>query len=275
MIDFESAWMKSNPVLALRAMASSSAARGLVHAPEAQVAVAHAHDPLGRRLLVTDRVAIRMAARPFAERALPLAGRRRDHSGGQPRERAAAARRAIGREREQRVQPDARGEVLGADVPEPVQLAAEQEPLLQRVEVPRLRAGGEPLDGGLRVRVVVAATLHGLELRRPEDARGHLGRESDEIVGMRLADGVHLAAGMELLGGEGADRLEQRIALARAHHAHEALLDERVELVERAVALVLAVADLLHRLERPAFVEDGDAAQQPLLRSRRGASSSS
>ena len=32
------------------------------------------------------------------------------------------------------------------------------------------------------------------------------------------------------------------------------------------MALVLAVADLLHRLERPAFVEDGEPAQQPLLR---------
>ena len=32
------------------------------------------------------------------------------------------------------------------------------------------------------------------------------------------------------------------------------------------MALVLAVADLLHRLERPAFVEDREPAQQPLLR---------
>src|SRR5206468_691403 len=41
--------------------------------------------------------------------------------------------------------------------------------------------------------------------------------------------------------------------------------DQRVELVERAVTLALAVADLLHRLERPALVEDRDTAQEPLL----------
>ena len=53
---------------------------------------------------------------------------------------------------------------------------------------------------------------------------------------MGLPNGVHLAAGMELLGGEGADRLEKSIAAARAHDAHEPLLDERVTLVERRAA---------------------------------------
>ena len=72
---------------------------------------------------------------------------------------------------------------------------------------------------------------------------------------MRMPGGSHLATRVELFRREGADRLEQRIALARAHHADEALLDERVEFVERAVTLVIAVADLLHRFECPAFVE--------------------
>ena len=80
---------------------------------------------------------------------------------------------------------------------------------------------------------------------------------------------------MELLGGEGADRLEQRVALARAGDAHEALLDERREVVDGAPAIVVVVADALERLERPALVEDRQAAQQPLLVGRRAASSSS
>ena len=170
------------------------------------------------------------------------------------------ARRPIRREDEQCVEPDLRGEVLGADVPEPVQLAAKQESLFQRDDFSGLGAGREPLDGRLCVRVVVAATPHGFELGRAEDAPRDLGRESDEVVGMRLAGGLHLPAGMELLGREGADRLEQRIPPARADHTHEPLLDERVEFVERAVALLVAVADLLHRFERPALMEDRGAA---------------
>ena len=59
-------------------------------------------------------------------------------------------------------------------------------------------------------------------------------REGEEVVGVRVPDGVHLAACVELLGGEGADRLEQRVALARPDHAHESLLDERVELARSA-----------------------------------------
>ena len=86
------------------------------------------------------------------------------------------------------------------------------------------------------------------------------------VIRMRMPGRIHLAAGVELFGRECADRLEQRIALARAHHAHQALLDQRVEFVERAVALAVAVADLLHRFERPAFVEAREPAQQQLFR---------
>ena len=105
-----------------------------------------------------------------------------------------------------------------------------------------------------------------VELRRPEDAVGDLGRESRRSS-RRARSGSHppRPPAWSCSAAEGTDRLEQRIALARRHHAHESLLDQRVELVERAVTLGLAVADLLHRLERPAFVEDGGAAQQLLL----------
>ena len=91
------------------------------------------------------RFAVLEAAGPLAERALPLAGRGRDHAGGEPRERAAAARRPIGGERQQRVERDARGQVLAADVPEPVQVAAQQERLLERRRVAGARARGEPV----------------------------------------------------------------------------------------------------------------------------------
>jgi hypothetical protein len=98
----------------------------LRHSPKRQVAVAGAHDPLGRGFSVAHRLAIGAAAGPLAQAPLPFGGRRGDHPGGQLRERAGATRWTIGREGKQRVQRLARREMLSADVPEPVQLAAEQ-----------------------------------------------------------------------------------------------------------------------------------------------------
>jgi hypothetical protein len=52
---------------------------------------------------------------------------------------------------------------------------------------------------------------------------------------------------VELLGGESADGLEQRVATLAPDHAGEALLDQRLEMVDREMPVLVAVADLLER----------------------------
>ena len=145
--------------------------------------------------------------------------------------------------------------MLPADMPEQVQVAAQEQTLLERCFVPCASAGGEPLDGGVRVRVLVTGGAHSVELLRCAEACRHSSRELQIVVRMRMPGGRHLATRVELFRREGADSLEQRIALGRAHHPDQALLNEGVEFVERAVTLVIAVADVLHRFECPAFVE--------------------
>ena len=70
---------------------------------------------------------------------------------------------------------------------------------------------------------------------------------------------------MELLGGEGADRLQEPVAPRRRPRRAPAPSRPASRARRAPGALVGRVADLLHRLERPAFVEAGEPAQQPLL----------
>ena len=156
--------------------------------------------------------------------------------------------------------------MLPTDMPEPVQVSAQEQSLLGRGVVSCARAGGKPLDGGVRVGVLVAGGTHSLELVRVAESRRHSSGEVQVVIRMSMPGRSHLATRVELFRRERADRLEQRIPLARPHQPDEALLDERVQFVERAVALVVGVADVLHRFECPAFVEAREPSQQQLLR---------
>ena len=171
----------------------------------------------------------------------------------------------IGGERQQLLVGRARGGVLAADVPEPVLVTAQQERPFERLAVAATRARAEPGDGRVGVGVVAVRALHGLDLIRSPEVEGHSLGERDVVLRVGIPGGLHLAARVELLGGERADRLQQRVPPGVAHDAHQPLLDQRVELVQRSVALVVRVADLLHRLECPALVKAGEPPQQPLL----------
>ena len=86
-------------------------------------------------------------------------------------------------------------------------------------------------------------------------------------------DLARLAGGLEPLAGVLADRLQHPEPAALAVRLHERLVDERLELVEDALAGV--GADRLDVRERAASREDGHAPEQALLRLARGASGSS
>ena len=74
---------------------------------------------------------------------------------------------------------------------------------------------------------------------------------------MRAREVVRLAARLEPLAGEFADRLEHPEALARA--TQQALLHECLERVK------IGAGDLLGSGERAASDEDGQAREEPLL----------
>ena len=112
------------------------------------------------------------------QRALPFAGRGGDHPGGQARERAAAARRTH-RPRARAARPGSTRAVRCCPPMCQNQFKWPQSssPFSSAAVSPGARAAGEPLDGGLRVRVVVAGAPHGLELLGAADAGGDSGRE--------------------------------------------------------------------------------------------------
>ena len=113
----------------------------LRHAPGMEVAVTHEHDPFGGdrpgrrrrdRLVGGTRDSPRHRSHsPVTEQIMALV------SSASPRPRLGDGRAG---EREQRVHRDARGQVLAAHVPEPVEMAREQEPFLERRQVAGARS---------------------------------------------------------------------------------------------------------------------------------------
>jgi hypothetical protein len=89
------------------------------------------------------------------------------------------------------------------------------------------------------------------------DGQGERDRELRVVLEMPQADRVALAALVQPLGRELADRLEHDEALPAA--PEEALVDERLEHVD------LGVADGLRRVERAAAGEDAEPAKELLL----------
>ncbi len=90
-------------------------------------------------------------------------------------------------------------------------------------------------------------------------------------VQQRAVDGLALAGGRELLGGEGARRLEQAQARRLAGlHDDERLVDQRAEVVEQLpVVGGRAARHALRGLQREAAGENAEAAEHGLLGRRR------
>ena len=87
---------------------------------------------------------------------------------------------------------------------------------------------------------------------------------------MRQADDIPVAAGVELLQGELADRLqhpEARLPLSTLGLANEALVDERGERGKNVEPVAGCISGL-GRLQRPAAGEDRQPAKQRLLAGR-------
>ena len=238
----------------------------IFHPAHAQAAVGHAHDALGRDLGVASGLAVKERRAPLTQGALPFAGGRGDHAVREQREATSAAGALMLGQRQHLIERGARRQVLAGDVPVPVHVAARQQPLFERLRVTQPRAHQAPLDRGHEVGVVASSAVHAGQLRGRADVAGDASRHQLEIVRMHVALDARLAGGVQLLGGECADRLEQRIALAPAHDAHKALLHQRLEAVERERLLGFLEAHLFHRLERPTLVEARELPKQLLLR---------
>ena len=120
--------------------------------------------------------------------------------------------------------------------------------------------------GRVQVGVVAAGPPHGLDLPGRPEVHGQVAREGDEVVRRERggAPPPRRSRGAARPRTRGSSRAARSVRPG-SDHAHEPLLDQRVELVQRARTLVRPVADLLHRLEGPALVEDREPAQQPLL----------
>ena len=82
---------------------------------------------------------------------------------------------------------------------------------------------------------------------------------------MRALHRLRLAALPQRIGGERPDRFQQLIARTGVHHLHEAVVDQRAQVVGRAPSIGRGVAHYFHLRECPAVGEYRQVAQQLLF----------
>ncbi len=150
-------------------------------------------------------------------------------------------------------------------MPEPVQLATEKQSFFQRLTTALLGLCGEPVDCCQLIGIVLAHREGCRHLPLIPEGRCHACSELHEEVGVSIAHPLHLAPGMKLLSGKGANGLQQRITPALGRHTDQAFFHQRLQFIQGTDAIRLVIADLLQGFECPALVKDRAATQQLLL----------
>ena len=237
--------------------------------------VPHAHARLGQQGIIGQRARIAQSTRPFVDATFHFAGVDRHHAAGQQCERATFARRTRSGHRHQRIDRVTGREMLTADMPDPIQRAAQHESLLRSTAIARCFNGwlltlhacplGVPVNRRLHIGALAPGPLHGIELPATFDPGVDGFGDGKKHVGMRLSYAVRLSALGQRFTGERTDGFEQKIAFSGSHHAHEPFFCQRAQFVERAGALARRVAHGLHLVERPSLRKYRQTSQEALF----------
>ena len=210
---------------------------------------------------------------PFVVRALDLAEHPGRKSDGDQRPGPARAGRQTLTRCEECLGVLARADVLAADVPVHPQVAAQLHSSFAGGCVTAPRSGEERVERRLEVALLGDTAFDGSDLVGSLDAVADLACDLGIAACVSPRDLARLAGELEPLAGELADRLQHPQPAAPPVDLHERLVDERLELVETALARVCADRfDVGHRA--PAG-EDGHPPERGAAPARSAASGSS